>query len=105
MMEQDPVTSNDNLDDFFSESPTTFAADPAASTFLGARGKGKKIQVLASRFTLEEEYDHVVFMLQNVADLEWTALTNTLSHSSGPRKKPGNAASKADVSLSYDSGY
>jgi GAF domain-containing protein len=73
MMEQDPVTSNDNLDDFFSESPTTFAADPAASTFLGARGKGKKIQVLASRFTLEEEYDHVVFMLQNVADLEWTA--------------------------------
>ena len=73
MMEQDPITSNDNLDDFFTESPTTFAADPVASTFLGARGKGKRIQVMASRFTLEEEYDHVVFMLQNVADIEWTA--------------------------------
>src|SRR6202790_5279864 len=32
-------------------------------------------------------------------------ITNRLSHSSGPRKRSGNAASKADVSLSYDSGY
>src|ERR1700730_9878617 len=30
---------------------------------------------------------------------------NRLSPSSGPRKRSGNAVSKANVSLSYDSGY
>jgi PAS domain S-box-containing protein len=78
LMQQDSFSSTDNLADFFRESPKNFSTHPAEATLLGAKGKGKKVQVLASKFTLEEEYDHVVFMLQNVAELEWTAKFETL---------------------------
>jgi PAS domain-containing protein/putative methionine-R-sulfoxide reductase with GAF domain len=75
-MQKTAVSSDDNLQDFLDIPLTTVAADPIATTFLGKKGKNTK--VMASRFTLEEEYDQNVFMLQNIADLEWTAKFETL---------------------------
>jgi hypothetical protein len=43
--------------------------------------------------------------LQQHIDAYIKAYNNRLSHSSGLRKRSGNAALKADVSLSYDSRY
>jgi hypothetical protein len=66
----------DNFGKFLDRPPESLSADPTAATVRGA--EGGKVQVLASRFTLEEEYDHVVFMLQNVAAMEWTVKFETL---------------------------
>jgi signal transduction histidine kinase len=71
IMQKALVFPEENLEDFLDLPPATISADPVATTFVGSRGK--KTEVMASRFTLEEEYDQIVFMLQNIADLEWTA--------------------------------
>lgn len=42
---------------------------PWPSTIRGT--KGKKTPVLISKFTLPEEYDHVVLRVQDVSELEW----------------------------------
>jgi GAF domain-containing protein len=76
IMQRAAALPSDNLEDFLDIPPETIAADPVATTFFGK--KGKKTDVMASRFTLEEEYDQIVFMLQNIADLEWTAKFETL---------------------------
>lgn len=78
IMQQDRISEADNFEEFIDVPPATLTTTPLAATLLGAKGRGKKTQVLASRFTLEEEYDQAVFMLQNVADLEWTAKFETL---------------------------
>src|SRR5207244_13497111 len=51
-------------------------ANATMTTVVGA--EGGEVSILASRFTLDEEYDHVVFMLQDVTELEWTAGFETL---------------------------
>jgi PAS domain-containing protein len=76
MLQQNSVSPKTNLAKFFRESPADFSAAAKAATVVGA--EGGEVPVLASRFTLDEEYDHVVFMLQNVADMQWTAKFETL---------------------------
>jgi len=76
IMQKAPVPQADSLQDFLDIPIETIAADPVATTFFGK--KGRKTEVMASKFTLEEEYDQIVFMLQNIADLEWTAKFETL---------------------------
>lgn len=76
LMQKASVSSTDKLTDHVRVSPETIVSDPVPITFVGK--KGKRTEVMASRFTLEEEYDQSVFMLQNVADLEWTAKFETL---------------------------
>jgi PAS domain-containing protein/putative methionine-R-sulfoxide reductase with GAF domain len=76
MMQKASGTSEDNLEDFLDVPLETIAADPTPTTFLGR--KGKRTEVMISRYMLEEEYDQTVFMLQNIADLEWTAKFETL---------------------------
>ena len=41
------------------------------ATVVGARGK--ETPVLLSTFTLPEEYDHVVVVMQDVSELQWKA--------------------------------
>lgn len=76
MFQRDPLSADDSFDKFIEGAPADFSADPTPATIVGA--EGRKVQVLASRFRLKEEYDHVVFMLQNVAEMEWTAKFETL---------------------------
>ena len=76
MMQKDLVSAKDDLKTFLRLPPDKMASDPVATTFVGR--KGKRTEVMASRFTLEEEYDQIVFMLQDIADLEWTAKFETL---------------------------
>lgn len=76
IMQKASVSLEDKLNDFLSVPLETITADPGATTFIGK--KGKRTEVMASRYTLEEEYDQTVFMLQNIADLEWTAKFETL---------------------------
>lgn len=76
MLQQNSVSSKDNFQKFFRESPTDFSAVATATTVVGA--KGGEVPVLASKYTLDEEYDHVVFMLQNVAEMQWTTKFETL---------------------------
>jgi PAS domain S-box-containing protein len=71
MMQRDAVSFADNFAQFFHQSPDDFSTDPTMTTVIGA--EGGEVPVLASRFTLDEEYDHVVFMLQDVTELQWTA--------------------------------
>jgi PAS domain S-box-containing protein len=64
------------LADFFldPEAKHSFAATgapPSMTTVTGAHGK--ETPVLVSKFTLPEEYDHVVMILRDVTKLEWKA--------------------------------
>ena len=76
MLQRNSVSPEDNFARFFRQSPADFSADATMATVVGA--EGGEVPVLASRFTLDEEYDHVVFMLQDVTELQWTARFETL---------------------------
>jgi PAS domain S-box-containing protein len=76
MLQRNSVSPEDNFARFFRQSPADFSADATMTTVVGA--EGGEVPVLASRFTLDEEYDHVVFMLQDVTELQWTARFETL---------------------------
>jgi len=76
LMQKDSVSPTDDLKTFLRLPPDKLASDPVATTFVGR--KGKRTEVMASRLTLDEEYDQIVFMLQDIADLEWTAKFETL---------------------------
>jgi PAS domain S-box-containing protein len=76
MFERESVSEEDNLCTFFCgfDAATGFSAlsaSPTMATVVGARGK--KTPVLVSKFTLPEEYeyDHMVFVLQDVTELQW----------------------------------
>ena len=71
MLQRNSVSPDDNFVRFFRQSPADFSAAATMTTVVGA--EGGEVSVLASRFTLDEEYDHVVFMLQDVTELQWTA--------------------------------
>jgi PAS domain S-box-containing protein len=76
MFERESVSEDDNLAAFirgfqpgagFCEA----SASPTMTTVVGACGK--ETPILLSRFTLAEEYDHVVLVLQDVTELQWKA--------------------------------
>ena len=71
MLQRQSASTEDNFALFFRQSPADFSADATMTTVIGA--EGGEVPVLVSRFTLDEEYDHVVFMLQDVTELQWTA--------------------------------
>lgn len=97
IMQKASVSSDDKLDSFLDMSPAAFTAEPTATTVFGRQGK--KTDVMASRFTLEDEYDHSVFMLQNIANMEWTAKFETL------RAALAETAAQVRVPLSLVSSY
>jgi len=70
-----------------------FALVGAAPSMMTVKGKnGKETSVLVSRFTLPEEYDHVVMMLHDVTKLQWKtdleALKAALAESAAQTRVP-----------------
>jgi PAS domain S-box-containing protein len=61
--------------------------------------KGKETPVLLSKFLLPEEYDHVVLLLQDVTELQWTADIERL------KAALAEAASQVRVPLSLVSSF
>ena len=60
------------LDDPASKS--SFTAERAAPSMTTIKGEGgKQTSVLVSKFTLPEEYDHVVLVLHDVSKMQWKA--------------------------------
>jgi putative methionine-R-sulfoxide reductase with GAF domain len=54
------------------DAKVSFTAERAAPSMTTVKGeRGKETPVLISKFTLPEEYDHVVLMLQDVSKLQW----------------------------------
>jgi hypothetical protein len=76
MLQRNALSLQDNFEEFLPISPDELSTNPTTTTVLGA--ESGKVEVLAKRFTLDEEYDHTVFMLQNVDSLQWTANFETL---------------------------
>ncbi|UGA43468.1 PAS domain-containing protein [Bradyrhizobium quebecense] len=76
LMQKASPSLDDNLQEFLDVSPAALTGEPVAVKLFGKQGR--KTEVFASKHTLEEEYDHAVFMLQNIADMEWTAKVETL---------------------------
>jgi hypothetical protein len=74
MFERESIASTDNLGEFLPASDTS-AGFPALRpsqkrvTVVGARGK--QTSVLAQKFTLEDEYDHEVVVLQDASEVRW----------------------------------
>jgi PAS domain-containing protein len=70
MLQLDTVPQDENLSGYLHAALSVLSSEPTSSTLIGAR-KGE-VPVQVSRFTLEEEYDHVVFLIQDVAELKWS---------------------------------
>jgi PAS domain-containing protein len=64
LLQRDSLSIADDLSTFFSVPLENFSPRPSSATVRG-------VQVLVSRLTLDDEYDHVVFVLQNVSELQW----------------------------------
>jgi PAS domain S-box-containing protein len=74
MFERESISTEDKLSDFFrgSDAAAGFSAAGASSTMATVVGAGgTETPVLVSKFTLPEEYDHVVVVLQDVTELQW----------------------------------
>jgi PAS domain-containing protein len=71
LTQRDSLSVADDFSRFFDLPLESFSSRPSLATVRGAAGE--ETQVLVSRLTLDDEYDHVVFMLQNVSELQWDA--------------------------------
>jgi PAS domain-containing protein len=70
MLQIDPAASEEYLSRRVHASLDDLSTEPTTTKVNGAsRGE---IPVQICRFTLEEEYDHVVFLIQDVSDLRWS---------------------------------
>jgi hypothetical protein len=70
MLERPSKAGGENLSDFLGDAEfSQLGRSPTMATVMGANGK--KTPVLAQKFTLDEEYDHVVVVLQDVSEVRW----------------------------------
>jgi GAF domain-containing protein len=70
MLQLDEAPQSDDLSRYLRASPADLSSEPTTSTLVGANDRELPVQV--SRFTLDEEYDHIVFLIQDVTDLKWS---------------------------------
>src|SRR5262249_2097486 len=69
MFERASVSLEDNLASFLGGPLSAMGPSSIMTTVIGAAGTRKSVMV--STFTLREEYDHLVFVLQDVTELQW----------------------------------
>lgn len=70
MLQLDAIPEDEDLSRYLRIRLADVSSEPITSTLVGANGAELPVQV--SRFTLEEEYDHIVFLIQDVTDLKWS---------------------------------
>jgi PAS domain-containing protein len=70
MLQLDTEPQGQDLSSYLRASLAALSSEPTSSMLIGTREREVPVQV--SRFTLEEEYDHVVFLIQDVTDLKWS---------------------------------
>jgi PAS domain-containing protein len=69
MLQLDTIPLGEDLSRYMRASLADLSSEPTTSTLIGAGERELPVQV--SRFTLDEEYDHVVFQIQDVTELKW----------------------------------
>ncbi|WP_158671946.1 GAF domain-containing protein [Bradyrhizobium guangdongense] len=70
MLQLDTIPEDEDLSRYLRIPLADLSSEPTTSTLIGASGAELPVQV--SRFTLEEEYDHIVFLIEDVTDLKWS---------------------------------